>query len=116
MKLKIQELRVKANLKQGQLAKLVGCSERVIQKWEKDDANPSASNICKLCEILKCDPNTLLGWEDGGISLSPDERQLVDNYRASGAQGRTAIAATADAFADKESRAERTGVRSEKTA
>lgn len=57
----IKELRKEMGLSQTQLAKIVGYSQSVIAKWEKDESEPNAKAILKLAKALDCSCDYLLG-------------------------------------------------------
>lgn len=52
-----------ANLKQEELASMLGKSKNVISNWERGDNRPDADTIAKMCKILHVEPNDLYGWE-----------------------------------------------------
>jgi transcriptional regulator with XRE-family HTH domain len=61
-----------------------------IQKYEKGTNRVSGSKLLKVCTILKCDPNLLLGWNgptpvlavDGTLQLAHKLSQLTDQQRS----------------------------------
>ena len=61
---KIQELRLKRNLSQGDLADKLGVSRQAISKWEREEGLPDLYNIKKLAEIFKVSVDELI--MDGG--------------------------------------------------
>lgn len=80
MKLALERFRLNAGMNQKELADIVGKSVRTIQLWEKGQTYPPADLVWSMCEVLGCDPNSLLGWKSDG-SMRSDERELLDNYR-----------------------------------
>lgn len=95
MSISLKKFRKMAGLTQPELAAKIEKSVRTIQMWEKGAAYPPADKVWDMCEILGCDPNSLLGWESETFNLSAEERELVENYRASTPQWRTNISMTA---------------------
>jgi len=61
---KIQELRLKHNLSQGDLADKIGVSRQAISKWEREEGLPDLYNIKKLAKIFKVSVDELV--MDGG--------------------------------------------------
>lgn len=58
---KIFELRTEKKLSQQQLAAKIGCSQSMIVRWEKEECEPTASNIVKLAAAFDCSADYLLG-------------------------------------------------------
>ncbi|EOI3569017.1 helix-turn-helix domain-containing protein [Cronobacter dublinensis] len=80
-------------LTQRDLAKALGISHATISLWESDNTEPSGKNLFALAKVLQCSPTWLLfGDEDkepgeplaltAQPSLSPDEQEMLDLYRA----------------------------------
>ena len=123
MNLNIKARREAAGMTQQELAKAAGKSFRTIQSWERDLSYPNAEMVWRLCEIFKVDPNELLGWNDrhpcdkAKQDSSPEEAELVRNYRACTPQWRSTITMTARAAAgesrEEAERASSAGVVSE---
>lgn len=85
----IKELREAANMTQDELARAINKSTRAIQTWERGEKFPNAEAIWDMCQVFKCDPNTLLGWYDThekprGEQLGWSEMVLLGNYRRCG--------------------------------
>lgn len=59
----IRKYRLKADLKQEELAFMLGKSKNVISNWERGDNRPDSDMVEKLCRILNTTPNELYGWE-----------------------------------------------------
>lgn len=113
MKLRIAEFRKLNGYSQRDLAEKLGKSFRTIQKWENGETFPPADALCAICEILKTDPNTLMGWYESHPSesqtLAPDERELIENYRRSGNQAKMSLSFMSSIAADAEKKTERPG-------
>jgi len=52
--------RMKMGLDQQSLARLMGCSESLITKWETRRSNPKGESLVKLAALLNCNPEDLL--------------------------------------------------------
>lgn len=51
-------------MNQSELGKLVGVSKQAISGWERGRRTPSADDLVKLCEVLNCSADYLLGLTD----------------------------------------------------
>lgn len=58
---RIKELRLEMGMTQTQLSAIVGCTQSMIARWEKEECEPTASAILKLSEALECSCDYLLG-------------------------------------------------------
>ncbi len=52
---RISELRIKQELTQYQLAKVLDVSRQAVSKWENDQSEPDTLNLIHLAEVLKSD-------------------------------------------------------------
>lgn len=57
----IRKFRKKRNLKQSELAVLVGVNRTAVTKWESGAANPRTERLIKLADVLRCSIDDLLG-------------------------------------------------------
>lgn len=64
----IASMRGYRTMNQETLGGLVGVSKQTISNWEHDYRSPDAENIVKLCKVLGCTSDYLLGLVD-----SPNE-------------------------------------------
>jgi putative transcriptional regulator len=62
----IRRLRKKLHLSQAVMAGLLGVSLKALQSWEQGTRRPSAS-VLRLFEVLKSNPQALLGDEALGV-------------------------------------------------
>ncbi|MGN0804872.1 MAG: helix-turn-helix domain-containing protein [Candidatus Coproplasma sp.] len=58
---RIKELRLECNMTQTELSKLVGCTQSMVARWEKEECEPTASAIVMLSKALNCSCDYLLG-------------------------------------------------------
>ena len=101
MKLQLKRIRKEKKLSQTQLANMVGANLRTIGSWERGETMMSIEQLCNCCDALGCTPNDLTGWyiehpEDMPAAPpqpegDPFERELVDCYRGSTAEGKANI-------------------------
>lgn len=57
----IRKYRKKRNLKQSELALLVGVNRTAVTKWESGEANPRAERLLKIADVLRCSIDDLFG-------------------------------------------------------
>ncbi len=58
---RIKELRLEMGLTQTQLSVMVGCTQSMVARWEREECEPTATAILKLAEALDCSCDYLLG-------------------------------------------------------
>lgn len=61
---RLKELRTECGLTQVQLAKMVGCHQSMITRWESGECEPSSSVILKLSDVFNCSTDYLLGKKE----------------------------------------------------
>lgn len=62
--MKILKLRVKKGLTQKQLADFLGMTETAFANWERGRSGRKMfERFAKLCDLLECTPNDLVGEE-----------------------------------------------------
>lgn len=59
----LKKLRIRANMSQTELAKLMDVNQYIISYWEKGRSEPSLTQIVKLSEIFQVPSDYLLGKE-----------------------------------------------------
>ena len=85
--LRIKVLRKEQNLSQRALAQKIGSSQKAIDYWEKEKAEPTAKFMCALADCFGCSTDFLLGREDdfGNVNVQSDlsagEKKLLSDYR-----------------------------------
>jgi len=60
----IKNFRMYRGLSQRELGDRLNKSSAVICNWEKGTNSPDLDSVEKLCHVLECTPNELLGWEE----------------------------------------------------
>lgn len=79
--LRIKEARLAKNIKQEELAELIGAkSASAVSTWEVGRARPDCITLLRICEVLNISPNYLLGYTSDD-SLSLRELALIKKYR-----------------------------------
>jgi len=71
---RIKHYRNMANLTQEELAKRLNLSHPTLNKYEKGHRIPDAEFICRVAEILNCDPGFLLTGIEKADSNTHDEQ------------------------------------------
>ena len=73
---RLKEKRLEKNLKQQQLANMIGVSKVSICCYENETRFPDLANLIKLVESLEVDFNWLLGMEDK-YNMSEDDVKII---------------------------------------
>lgn len=87
MMTRIRALRKEQNMSQRTLADKIGASQKSVDYWEKEQAEPTAKFICALADCFGCSIDFLLGREDdfGNVNvqsdLSEQEKRLLSDFR-----------------------------------
>ncbi|MBQ8197384.1 MAG: helix-turn-helix transcriptional regulator [Clostridia bacterium] len=105
--MKLKELRKEIGITQKELADKIGVMHYNVRDWESGKAEPSIEMLIKISRLFEVSVDYLIGnSDDQGIinvcaDLSPEEADLLTNYRASSKEQRNALLTTARSFATK---------------
>lgn len=85
----LYEIRKQKGISQVALSMKLGVSQETISAYENGKAYPSVDTLLKLCDIFNVSADFLLDRTDVKLTvndfcdknLSPDEMELVDNFR-----------------------------------
>lgn len=89
---RIKDLRIKANLKQTDLAQKLSCSPTTISNYEVGIRDIDSETINKLCEIFGCTADYLLGRSPlPSQDLSEEETRLLLAWRRSDDRARDIV-------------------------
>ena len=89
---RIKELRQNAGMKQGDLAKRLGCTANAVSNYEVGVRDIDSETICKLCDIFGCTADYLLCRAAVPTpELSPEEEALLLAYRAADPHDRAIV-------------------------
>jgi len=78
----IVQSRMKLGLSQKDLAEMLMVSAARLSQWENDKREPAVENIKMLSNVLHVSSDYLLDNEpSSSVSLSPEEHDLIDQYR-----------------------------------
>lgn len=71
---RVRMLRERAGLSQAELGNKAGINPNSISNWELGIAYPQYSGIKRLCRVLNCSANELLGLPEVGLTETESER------------------------------------------
>ena len=89
--LRLKELRLSAELTQIELARKIGVNQTAVGKYERGELEPGIETLKKLSQIFECSIDYIVGNTDdfgnvtvkgNGPVLSPEEKKLIETYRA----------------------------------
>lgn len=92
IKNRIKEARLKNNLTQEQLARLIGVAKSTVTGYEKGTSEPNIDTLARIMSVLNIDANYL--WQDETdfpISVSYDEMEIIEKFRNLDSYGRKAV-------------------------
>lgn len=79
---KIKEERLRLNLSQEYVAKIIGTSKQAIYKYENEIVtNIPTDKIQALATLFNVTPAYLMGWEDTAQTNTPDEPKLTEGEK-----------------------------------
>lgn len=80
---RIKELRLAQGMKQPDLASLLNCTAMTVSRYERGEADPDVTTICRLCDIFGCTADYLLGRSAvPTLELDPHEEAMLLAWRA----------------------------------
>ncbi len=82
--------RKKARLSQQELAERMNVTRNTIVNWETDKSKPDYSCIPALCSLLNIPVYRLFNMDPGG-GLSPQEEQIISNFRLLSPMNRSVV-------------------------
>lgn len=99
MNVQLMKLRKAAGFSnRNDFADKIGVNRYTYRSWESGTAMFNVEQLWNLAVALGCSPNDILGWEsEESASLTTEEREIVNCYRASSPQWQQNIAMTARA-------------------
>jgi transcriptional regulator with XRE-family HTH domain len=60
----LKEFRLKLNMSQRELASELDITQQGYCRWENGQSFPNEEKLVRLCQILRCTPNDLLGIKE----------------------------------------------------
>ena len=97
----LKEMRLRANVTQKQAAEAIGVTVQSISGYERDTREINFVDAITLADLYGCTLDELAGrqFPKATMSLSAEERHVVDVMRSTDDRGRAAIRAIADSQA-----------------
>ena len=96
--LRLKEARLAKNLKQEELAELIGAkSPSAVSTWVVGKAKPDCVTLLRICEVLHISPNQLLGFNVNVDTPTLNEWAILHKYRDIDEIGKDAVSAVLDA-------------------
>ena len=92
--LRLREIRRAKHLTQGDLASMLGVTERIVGCWERGDTALSLKDAADCAKALGCTLNDLCGWDEPSTKPEPAHapdplaQELVERYGELSADGR----------------------------
>ena len=78
---RISEYRKKKNLKQDELAEMLGVKNSAVSNWENGQNSIDIETLCKACEIFHITLNDMYGRYSDTDVCTPHERAVLAAYR-----------------------------------
>lgn len=85
---RLKELRNEKKLSQKALSELIFVSQQTVAKWEKNNSTPNPDALIKICQVLDCSSDYLLGISETKKaplqmqeSLTADEQKLLNYFK-----------------------------------
>ncbi len=69
--MKLAEIMLDRGMTDSELAKAIGVQQSTVFQWKAGGFSPKAKSLFKLCDVLNCSTNELLGFNSVDVSL-PD--------------------------------------------
>lgn len=76
---RIRQARVAKNLKQDELAELIGAKYKSVSAWECGISKPDCLTLLRICKALNVAPDQILGYPSE--DLNSDEWSMIRKYR-----------------------------------
>ena len=109
--MRLKELREEKKLSQIEVANAIKTSQRNISRWEKEQNEPTSTFVIQLANFFQCSTDYLLGRSDdfGNVtvqqkspsSLTPEEQNLLNDFRSLPRQERSQAAEYVHFLADR---------------
>lgn len=85
----LRRIRMRNGYQQNQLEHACGFTPNVVSNWEIRHSKPPLVKFRRMCEVLHCSANELLGLPEPG--LSDAESELLHKFRRLDADGHDAV-------------------------
>ena len=100
--LRIKEAREARGWTQERLASEINTTQQTVQRWESGQTDPKSSTIKDISKALGITVSFIMNVNEDGepLTLSSDERELLDCYRSLPAKGKHAVLAGLQDYAN----------------
>lgn len=81
---RFKELRNSRGYNQKDIAKELNVSPSLVAGWESSNRDPDTEMLIKICSLLECSADYILGRTDiikPLVSISREETELIERYR-----------------------------------
>jgi repressor LexA len=100
----IRKYRMRRNLTQPQLAKLIGTRKNYVSNWEKGKARPDMNIVPALCDALGISISAFFSKPMLPDELSHEDKTLLENYHSLSYNNRQAVGSLITTMLDIEAR------------
>lgn len=83
--LRLESIMMDRGITDSELAKTLGVQQSTVFQWKAGGFAPKSSNLARLCEVLKCTPSELLGFNSIAVPLADHQGKRL--YQAVTATG-----------------------------
>ena len=80
---RIRDLREDRDLRQSDLAKMVGIDQRTISNYETGKSNPDSDALIRLADFFNVSIDYLVGRVQQDFYYSQDKKKVIDNIQQS---------------------------------
>ncbi len=98
---RIKAFRTRAGLSAQALADALKISKSSIRNWECGLTRPDPEFLYRMFSILDVEPNEFFGIRKAGISLSPQEKDLLQSFRELDGRSRQDLTAFAETLSNR---------------
>lgn len=86
--IKLKEARIAKNLKQSEVADMLGVKKNTISNWENGKSNPDIDSLMQLCDIYNISCSALLeesykSEQSNSLHITGIEKDIIMSYRKS---------------------------------
>lgn len=86
--IKLKEARIAQNLKQSEVADMLGVKKNTISNWENGKSNPDIDSLMQLCDIYNISCSALLeesykSEQSNSLHITGIEKDIIMSYRKS---------------------------------
>jgi transcriptional regulator with XRE-family HTH domain len=106
---RVRKCRMNMGLSQAEFAERLNITQASLSRIEKGVTGALASTVRAICTVTKVTSDYLLGLPSVGENLTPQERALLDSFRALTTKRRYDVLTIVEGFVCAEQASERSG-------